>query len=84
MHQTNHSLLSVSFCCYKIGSREALDTCLNRIVPLISLEYRGKSKIEMAAALLAYNLGEFAVGKLINMYIVHNVNTCVNIKLERS
>ena len=56
-------ILLVSFCCYKIGTREALDTCLNTIVPLISLEFRGKSKIEMAAALLAYNLGEFAVGK---------------------
>jgi len=58
---SQNCLLIVSFCCYKIGTREALDTCLNRIVPLISLEYRGKSKIEMAAALLAYNLGEFAV-----------------------
>jgi len=58
---SQNCLLIVSFCCYKIGTREALDTCLNTIVPLISLEYRGKSKIEMAAALLAYNLGEFAV-----------------------
>jgi len=58
---SQNCLLIVSFCCYKIGTREALNTCLNTIVPLISLEYRGKSKIEMAAALLAYNLGEFAV-----------------------
>ena len=54
---------SVSFCCYKLGTREALETCLSKIIPIISLEHRGKSKIEMATALMAYNLGEFAVGE---------------------
>ena len=61
--QEQDVLLIVSLSCYKQNTKDSLEMCMKHVIPNISASRIVTARAIKVAALLAYNLGEYAVAQ---------------------